>query len=192
MRNAALAEWVLSLVMVPERAAATTGDLLEQETSPSRFWSSITWTVLSLTWSDLSTEPLGTVRLALVAFLIAIVISALFGGAAGLIFGTLLTKAPGISVNELIPIALAISWASSLTAGIVLAHGAKGRELAACVVFLLIEVVVSMGTSHWDRPDARPEGWYSSALATVVFFVVGELFMVAGAMRVRLRRLRAA
>src|SRR5262249_13055676 len=154
----------------PDRAAATTGDLLEQGTSPVGFWSSIAWTVVSLTWSDLSTAPLNIVGVALVAFLIAIVISALFGGAAGLIFAALVSTVPGISVNQLIPISLGMSWAASFTAGVVLGHRAKGRELAACVVFLLFEAVVQVGTSTWAQPDAPLPGWYSTALATAVFF----------------------
>jgi hypothetical protein len=191
MRKAALAEWVLSAVMSPDRAAATTGDLLEQERSGLGFWSSIAWTVLSLTWSDLSSAPLNIVGVALFAFLLAIGISALFGGAAGLIFAALLTTKPGISVNQLIPIGLGLSWAASFTAGVVLAHWLKGRELAACVVFLLFEAAVEVATSTWARPDAVVSGWYSSALATTVFFIVGQLFLIAGAMRVRRRRLRA-
>ena len=60
MRNAgALAEWILSLVTSRERAAATIGDLVEEEARPFAFWGSIAWTAFSLIWRDFSVAPLG-------------------------------------------------------------------------------------------------------------------------------------
>lgn len=38
MRNANTAEWILRLVTTPERAACTTGDLLEEAAGRSAFW----------------------------------------------------------------------------------------------------------------------------------------------------------
>jgi hypothetical protein len=192
MRKATLAEWILSLVMSPDRAAATTGDLLEQGTSPLGFWWGVASTVASLTWSELSAAPLNTVGIALYAFVLALVISVLFGGAAGLIIAAFASNVPGISVNELIPISLGLSWAGSFVAGVVMAQRAKGRELAACVVFLIVEAMMTLAATSWSRQEVALEGWYSSAVATVVVYLVTELFMIAGAMRVRLRRLRAA
>jgi hypothetical protein len=45
MRNASIAEWILSLATSPERAAATVGDLLEKSSS---FWLSVFGTFVSL------------------------------------------------------------------------------------------------------------------------------------------------
>jgi hypothetical protein len=45
MRKAAIAEWILSLVTTPERAASTAGDLLER---PSGFWLSVIRTAFPL------------------------------------------------------------------------------------------------------------------------------------------------
>ncbi len=41
MRSANVAEWILSLVTTPDRAAGTVGDLIESRAGAPRFWSTI-------------------------------------------------------------------------------------------------------------------------------------------------------
>ncbi|MBI5280897.1 MAG: hypothetical protein HY858_04380 [Candidatus Solibacter usitatus] len=55
MRNANAAEWILRLVTTPERAASTTGDLLEEASGRSAFWfwSSTLRTAACHVWKDL-------------------------------------------------------------------------------------------------------------------------------------------
>jgi len=67
MRNAAAAEWILSLVSAPDRAASTVGDLVEEASARGTlwFWSSVLQTAGSHLWNDLCVSPLRTVGLAL-------------------------------------------------------------------------------------------------------------------------------
>ena len=46
MRNAHLAEWILSLVTDPARARSMVGDLLEESSrhGPFWFWATVSWT----------------------------------------------------------------------------------------------------------------------------------------------------
>jgi hypothetical protein len=190
MRSGALAESILALVMTPDRAASTVGDLLEEETSRLAFWRSIAWTAVSVVWCDLSTAPLSMLGLAMYGFVIAIVISALLGGVAGLMIAGLASTVPGLSLNAFVLVSVGLSWAGSFGAGMLLAHRAKGREVAACFVLMLLEAFVTMGTATWARPDPSLGGWYSGETGTGVIFFATQLLTVAGAAHVRRRRLR--
>ena len=46
MRNAHVAQWILSLVCPPDRAASTIGDLIESGAGPARIWSVVGGQVL--------------------------------------------------------------------------------------------------------------------------------------------------
>lgn len=67
MRKVAMAEWILSLVLAPDRAGTTVGDLVEEASTRGVvwFWSSVLWTALSHLWRDLSAAPFRLVKLAL-------------------------------------------------------------------------------------------------------------------------------
>lgn len=71
MREPATAELILSLVMAPDRAASTLGDLLEERQTGgrARFWRSIASTFAAAFLRDLIADPLTKVRLALWAWL---------------------------------------------------------------------------------------------------------------------------
>jgi hypothetical protein len=64
MRNAATAEWILSLVS--DNAASTVGDLVEESSSRGAFWfrASVLRTACSHFWRGLSASPLDMVVLA--------------------------------------------------------------------------------------------------------------------------------
>src|SRR5580692_6426822 len=59
MRNAYIAEWILSLFTTRERAGATVGDLTESASAHGVlwFWSGVLRTALSLLWADFAAEP---------------------------------------------------------------------------------------------------------------------------------------
>ncbi len=59
MTKSRIAEWILSQVLPPDRAASTVGDWLEDaaERGPVWFWSCVFRTVLSRIWSDLAESP---------------------------------------------------------------------------------------------------------------------------------------
>lgn len=79
MRKVAVAEWILSLTVAPDRAATTVGDLVEDASTRGVvwFWSSILWTALSHFWRDLSSSPFRMVRLALRGWLAQISLTTL-------------------------------------------------------------------------------------------------------------------
>ena len=192
MRNLALAEWMLSLVTTPERAAASVGDLLEEGTSSFAFWWSIASTAVSLSLSDLSAAPLSLLGVALYGFVMAIVLSVLLGGLAGLLFAVLLTAWPGLTVTQLAIVGTALGWLGSYAAGILLAQRAKGRELAACLVLLLLQTAAIIVTAAISRPpDPAVAGWYSTSLGATITFSINQLLTLAGSIQIRRRHLRA-
>jgi hypothetical protein len=77
MRNARLAEWILSLVTTPERASATVGDLLEDRVAAGalRFWTAVVLTSLSLLWRDVAESPLRMLRLAALGIALQLLLS---------------------------------------------------------------------------------------------------------------------
>ena len=80
MRNAAIAEWILSLTMAPDRASAAVGDLLEEGASRGVlwFWSNALRTASSHVWRDLRAAPLRMLVLAFAGALTHIVFCLLF------------------------------------------------------------------------------------------------------------------
>lgn len=70
MDSARIAEWILALVIPPDRAATTLGDWMEdaRERGPVWFWSCVFRTVAAQVWSDLTDDPVFLATLALRAF----------------------------------------------------------------------------------------------------------------------------
>ena len=60
MRSAIAAEWILSLVTAPDRAAATVGDLMEEGSAHGVgwFWSNVLRTASGHVWRGVSASPL--------------------------------------------------------------------------------------------------------------------------------------
>lgn len=81
MHSAAIAEWVLSLVAAPDRAASTVGDLVEEVASRGIFWfwSNVLRTAGSHLWHDLTVSPLRMLELALWGVAASWVLSLMFG-----------------------------------------------------------------------------------------------------------------
>lgn len=59
MRSARIAEWILALFLEPDRAAAYTGDLMEESAEHSFlwFWSSVARLAIMRFWYDVSESP---------------------------------------------------------------------------------------------------------------------------------------
>ena len=68
MREARLAEWILSLVTAQERAASTVGDLLEERLTRGRFWFEVLRTAGVSFCRDLFSHPFTTLVLAVSAW----------------------------------------------------------------------------------------------------------------------------
>jgi hypothetical protein len=57
LRSVRFAELLLTLVMSPERAASTAGDLTEASKSPFRFWVAVLETTAASCWKTITTNP---------------------------------------------------------------------------------------------------------------------------------------
>ncbi len=81
MHSAAVAEWILSLVAPPDRAASTVGDLVEEASSRGTlwFWSCVLRTAGSHLWHDLTVSPLRMLDLAFRWFLTCWFLGSLLG-----------------------------------------------------------------------------------------------------------------
>ena len=70
MTQSRIAEWILSQVLPPDRAASTVGDWLED--APNRgniwFWSSVFGTAASAIWNDFANNPRFVLGLAFRSF----------------------------------------------------------------------------------------------------------------------------
>jgi hypothetical protein len=184
-----LAEWILSLVTSPERAVATVGDLCEEGARPLALWRSVAWMVLALIGRELLGAPLRMLGLAVYGFVIGIVLSACQGvAAAGLI--VLVFPRALASVNTVVATSLLLGWAGSFISGILVARRATGREISACVAVVILDTLVTLATTGMS-PAAPSEAWYAGVLGSTFILLISQLLLIAGATRVRRRRLHA-
>jgi len=141
MRKAHIAERILSLFTSRDRAASMAGDLIENARgrSPMRFWADVCRTALSLLWRDFSADPsflaglafrglLVNLSLFIVMLIGIIVCSGLFG---------LIVRSPPLWVFRLWG-AIAMCAAQFQT-GQWLGRRARGKEMLACVAFLIVK-----------------------------------------------------
>ncbi len=124
MRNAAAAEWILSLVS--DNSASTVGDLVEEASSRGAlwFWSSVLRTACSHLWRDLSASPLRMVGLAFWGVLATWFFSALFAMA------IIVVRMSIASWEKPLLLVLACT-AAPLLAGWKVARRSGGRDLSA-------------------------------------------------------------
>ena len=157
MRNTRLAEWILSLVLPPERAASAVGDWMEDSAKRGNvwFWSCVFRAATARLWNDLAENPVELVRV----------------GFGGYFFGLLLVAASlilmiPIMILVMIPVAILAHFLPSLPhaqeifqipgtlcgcAGLCvcefqtgrwIARRAPGREMAACIASFLAPMLL--------------------------------------------------
>jgi hypothetical protein len=183
MRNAQIAEWILSLVTTPERAASTVGDLMESDGRRGfRFWVAISGTLFCLLWRDFTGEPKRIVSLAasgLAAFVLTVLLCfsvwrVLFG-AVSLFLGPRYVW--GFRAMWTL-----IYFVSSFQVGKWLARRASGRELVACLALAILECAASIAFWHfWPEKPLR-------IVIGLTFDQMLQLPMFAGAVWVRRKR----
>jgi hypothetical protein len=198
MRNARIAEWLLSLVMTPERAVATVGDLIEA--TPARsvlsFWASVMSTLLSFVWRELAADPWRLGGLAVRAFVLSLVVMFLGIFLFSIVAGTLTVLSGGHNWS-----ALGGSAATSVARGLGflafvalqfvigrwLARRAPGREIAACLAFTVLLSIVQLAASLvW------PMGALELVLDLTVYQIPNALPLLVGAALIRRARLTPA
>jgi hypothetical protein len=164
MRNAATAEWILSLVS--DNAASTVGDLVEEASSRGVlwFWSSVLRTAGSHFWRDLSASPWRMVGLA-------------FWGLAASVLAGLGLAMPLLLVNLnnsnwQVPLSnVLICTAGPLLGGWSVARRSNGRELPAAFAVSALEVVLQVSIGP---PDPGTNHGFTK-------LCVFSLFVIAGA-----------
>jgi hypothetical protein len=193
MRNARLAEGILSLVTTPERASATVGDLLEDRAAAGalRFWSAVVITTLSLLWQDVAASPLRMVRLAALGLLLQWLMSV------GIAIGYWLFYAVFTHTWPTLVATGVLMLLAQFEVGRVLAKRSPGRELAPSVATTLLAValpflivVLSAGRARFPTGQLIRDAVYGpspvwSFVSQLPFFLV----LLAGAARVRRQRL---
>lgn len=218
MLKARIAEWILSLVLPPDRAASTVGDWMEDaaERGSLWFWSCIFRTVAAHIWNDFAESPGFMIGLAFrgwlyslwlimgtyFGFFVAICILVPVALFAGFLAQAVYWQPSWGHVPKIIGPAFTLAWLGwcQFQTGRWIARRAPGRELAACIASLLTPVIVGNGLAliveHYWGPEINrfisthpgPDG--GNSLTTFgAFYYCLDIFLVAGALRVRRKSL---
>ena len=201
MRNAYIAEWILSLVTTPERAAATVGDLLEDGGGHGVvwFWASVLSTMLALLWRDVLSNPRRMARLAVIGYLYQFLLyaAAVLSIAVVLGIGILVAAALGIIDPQHPPVFQ--NWPISGLFGVViyivvqfvvgrwLARRSPGQELAPCMVQVILGYVVAAVVWFlWSSISGV--GYSILDVPNLAFYLLADASLWAGAITVRRAR----
>jgi hypothetical protein len=185
MHSASVAEWILSQVLPPERAASTVGDWMEDadERGPVWFWSCVLRTLLSRIWSDFAESPGFMVGLTLrgVLYSLWLVVGSIciLVAAAYLVafVASQLDWRPSwhLSPSAQILVALIaqvwIGWIEFKT-GSWIAHRAPGREFAAGIAACLAPMAFPMLSSFMLAEINR----FATLLPSELFLLAGILW----------------
>jgi hypothetical protein len=198
-----MAEWILSQVLQPDRAASAVGDWLqdEPERGPVWFWSSVFRTVLRRIGNDFSESPAFLLGLAVRGWLYSGWL--ILGTGCLLVLGTfavagvvVLSGVVGQPVHwhpSVVVQALAtqiwMGWCA-FQAGRWIARRAAGRELAAGVVACIAPMIffgaVGLFVMHFWSPEInRYVASHPAGPDPVDAFVPSEIFLLAGVFRAR-------
>lgn len=154
MPSATAAQWILELVTTPERAAAITGDLLEESSRrhPVWFWLSLLRIAAAHIGRDLRAAPGLMLWLCVWGILELLSLTTLFG----LIWILLWMKvAPPPSPWIFYPSTLIFATALPLFVGWDIARRSKSRELAAALAFLILVTLLAAAQSLAPAPSPR-------------------------------------
>jgi hypothetical protein len=211
MRNARLAEWILSLVTTPERASATVGDLLEDRRGVLRFWGALLSAAVALLWRDVLADPGRMIRLALYGVFLELVLSLAMAAVVGILYGFVALVTLVISPGTHLPwgpdtptavatLGVIASYVFTLAAqfqvGRVLAKRSPGRELAPCIATTLVAIAIpflivllSRGRAEFPTGQSIQEALYGSPATVSILAQIPPLAtLLAGAARIRRQR----
>lgn len=190
MHNLQMAEWILNLVTTPDRAASTVGDLAENS---RRFWADVLRTAGSMVWSDVVRDRKQMMFLALRGFAFEIGVGILLVLALGIAFGLVVAicifagwQPPHFNPDSIGWMAMPIVF--PLLTGRMLARWAPGREIAAGLAFLILNlslaVVIGIGARLYFGGGDSP--------AQALLSFAGYLLILVGAAWGRQCRLNQA
>lgn len=200
MRNARLAEWILSLVTDPARATSTVGDFIEESLShgPLWFWATVSWTAVALLSRDLASNPWRMARLAVFGLLVECLLIVPIELSIGLITAAAKLAVFGLGGFDPLnpplwgglppPLYGALGYAPlvlvQFQVGRVLAKRSPGHELAPCVALMLLTSAVGLVVSWlWGVTLGVQNPVFENAVGLLWFAP-----LAAGAIIVRRRR----
>jgi hypothetical protein len=203
MRKAHIAELILSLFTSRERAASIVGDLIENATGGAIwFWSCVFRTALSLLWSDLADEPafiaglgfrglLLNLSLNLALFISIVILSVIFG----VLVGSGLVSGPaGITLRAFWVLGAIAVFTVNFQTGQWIARRARGREMAACIAFVIIQTIVlaigellfrGMLVTYLQNPTIGAPQPRITGVSIMITQCLAWISLLAGAIRVR-------
>lgn len=201
MRSARVAEWILSQVLAPDRAASMIGDWLEDAAARGRFWfwSCVFRTLLSHVWTDFTERPGFMVGLAIRGWLYSLwlLVGTYFGLFVAVCILVPLVLFAGFLAHQIhwhpswpfhLPTqifgqAIIQLWIAmcEFQAGRWIAHRAPGRELAAGTLACLIPWAVFFPLGLLAEPGP----------ASVPTMLPSELFLLAGILWSRHKSIRS-
>ena len=200
MHNAAIAEWILSLVVAPDRAASTVGDLVEEASSrgPLWFWSCVLQTAGSHLWHELTASPLRMLGRGLWGVAAIWVLSLMFG----LLLSTWLQVDP-YQFGQLVgtqpspwayPLAVvAVCTACPLLVGWEVGRRSSGCELPAAFTVATLFSAIFAVNQYRSLMQVRQIGITWSGMEQHAFAIhcAQALFVIAGAILFRRRHCTA-
>jgi len=186
MRNAQVAEWLLSLVTTPLRAASTVGDLMENAARRGvvRFWIGVLRTAFSMMWRDVTASPARMARLAGGGFIVGLALLfvcffpvfpiAILLSPAGF-------RDPSAAFNSRIfnVASMAVILLVPFQQGRWLARRSPGQELAACFALTILTAAV----------DSLPMALGLGTAFQLMLSIAASIPMFAGAVWVRRKRM---
>jgi hypothetical protein len=192
MHNAAVAEWIVSLVVAPDRAASTVGDLVEEASLRGAlwFWSCVLRTAGSHLWHDLTVSPLRMLGLAFWGVGASWLLTMLVGAFVVMVRMKLVESVPAWEPFYGLVV---VCFAAPLLAGWELGRRADGRELSAALavatLFAALYVLSLYLSAMQVRRIGRPWPGMEHALAVNC---AQALSVIAGAILFRRRRHKVA
>ncbi len=197
MHKAEVAEWVLSLVVSQERAAAIVGDLMESDESSGRvsFWCQIARTVVSMLWNGIAGNPRWMLGLAFRGMLVEFGLTFLYFVPLMILqYALFRGLLPERAVSIIRPLSWLASLAAEFQAGRWLARRAPGRELAACL-WIAFAWILATGVGGIVY-EAYKGQWRFDTVSIVVggidplMYLADLTALTAGAILVRRKSLR--
>jgi hypothetical protein len=161
MTKSRIAEWILSQVLPPDRAASTVGDWMEDvdKRGPVWFWSCVFRTAVSAIRSDFTESPGFMLILALRGWLFSWFLFAVTAAVlAPVIYLFVILPKPHLIAHTAFWAELLVSLAWNAWLGVLtgrwIARRTPGKEMAACIALVLISLAApSPAHARADRSN---------------------------------------
>jgi hypothetical protein len=193
MHDAVVAEWILSLVVAPDRATSTAGDLVEEASSRGTlwFWFNVLRTASSHLWHDLSASPWRMLGRGLWGVAATWVLSVMFGLLISMWRSALFESVPTWE-NPLILVLMCTAW--PLLVGWEVGRRSDGRELPAAFAVATLFAAIYVVNQYRSSMQGRQFGITGSDMHQYAFaiYCAQALFVIAGAILFRRRRHKLA